>query len=110
MDNEQCLVIKALGRTTGMTRLKMRVENSATSRLGESSDKALSAKHAYQAEHERRDGLSTLLFRGSGRENPRARVRSGSRRPLGSYHENHEAAGLNQLVASLEWAEIQSRH
>jgi len=37
-------------------------------RLGESSDKALSAKHAYQAEHERLDGLCILLFRESGQE------------------------------------------
>jgi len=38
-----------LGRVTGTTRLKTRVENLPASRLGESSDKALGAKHAYQA-------------------------------------------------------------
>jgi len=31
-------------------------------------NKALDAKHAYQAEHERHGGLSTLLFRGCGWE------------------------------------------
>jgi len=31
-----------------MTQLKMRVKNLAASRLGESSDKALGTKHAYQ--------------------------------------------------------------
>jgi len=36
-----------------MTRLKMRVLNLAKFPLGESSDKALSAKHAYQAEQDR---------------------------------------------------------
>ena len=51
-----------------MTRLKRQVQNPAEFCLDESSGKALSAKHAYQAEHERPDGLSTLLFRGSGRE------------------------------------------
>jgi len=34
---------------TGTTQLKVRVENLAASRLDESSGKALSAKHAYQA-------------------------------------------------------------
>jgi len=65
-DNEQCLVTKVLSEVTGTTRLKERVENPAASRLDESSGKALSAKHAYQAEHERPDGLSALLFRGNG--------------------------------------------
>ena len=41
---------RASGKVTGMTRLKVRVENLAASHLDESSDKALSAKHAYQAE------------------------------------------------------------
>jgi len=49
-----------------MTRLRGRVLNSAEFRLDESSVKALTAKNAYQAEHERLDGLSALLFRGSG--------------------------------------------
>ena len=40
---------RAPGEVTRMTRLKMRVENSATSPLDESSGKALSAKQAYQA-------------------------------------------------------------
>ena len=42
--------IRASGEVIGMTRLKVRVENPAASRLDESSGKALSAKHAYQAE------------------------------------------------------------
>ena len=37
-NSEQCLVTKALGRATGMTRLKIRVENPAISRLGELSE------------------------------------------------------------------------
>ena len=41
MDNEQCLVTKALGRTIGMTQLKMRVENLAASRLGEFSEQSV---------------------------------------------------------------------
>ena len=62
----------------------------------------LSAKYAYQAEHERSDSLSALLFRGSGRESPRARVRSGSRRTLGSYHETHKGAmpKTNRIASS----------
>jgi len=39
----------ALGEATGTTRLKVRVRNPAVSRLDESSGKALSAKHAFQA-------------------------------------------------------------
>ena len=50
MDSEQYLVTKALGRVTRITRLKVRVENPAASRLNEYSGKALSAKHTYQAE------------------------------------------------------------
>ena len=73
-----------------MTRLKVRVENLAASLLDKSSGKALSARYAYQAEHERPDGLSALLFRGSGRESPEAKVRSGSKRTLGSYYETHK--------------------
>ena len=41
---------RALGEVTGTTRLKVRVENPAASRLDESSGKLLSAKHAYQVE------------------------------------------------------------
>jgi len=51
-----------------MTQLKVRVKNPRASRLDESGGKVLSARHAYQAEAERLDGLSTLLFRDSGRE------------------------------------------
>jgi len=40
----------APGEITGMTQLKVRVENPTASHLDESSDKALGAKHAYQAE------------------------------------------------------------
>jgi len=36
--SKQCLVTKALGGATGTTQLKMRVENLAASRLGESSE------------------------------------------------------------------------
>ena len=41
---------RAPGEVTMTTRLKVRVENLAASRLDESSGKALSVKHAYQAE------------------------------------------------------------
>ena len=41
---------RAPGEVTGTTQLKVRVENPAASRLDESGGKALSAKHAYQAE------------------------------------------------------------
>ena len=47
-------------------------------------------------EHETPDGLSALLFRGIG-ESPRAKVRSGSKRALGSYHETHKGARPNTL-------------
>ena len=53
---------RAPGEVTWMTQLKVRVENLAASRLDEFSGKALSTKHTYQAEHERPDGLSALLF------------------------------------------------
>jgi len=42
--------IRAPGEVTETTWLKVRVKNPAASRLDESSAKALSAKHAYQAE------------------------------------------------------------
>jgi len=86
-----------LGDVTMMTRFKVQVENLAASRLNESSGKALSAKLAYQAEHGRPDGLSALLFRGSGLESSKAKVRSGSKRTLGSYHETHKGAGLKPI-------------
>ena len=41
---------RAPGEVTGTTRLKVGVEDPAASRLDESSGKALSAEHAYQAE------------------------------------------------------------
>ena len=41
---------RAPGEVTGTSRLKVRVENLTASRLDESNDKALSAKHAYQVE------------------------------------------------------------
>jgi len=47
MDNRQCLTLRAPDEVTRTTRLKVRVENLAVSRLDESSGKALSAKHAY---------------------------------------------------------------
>ena len=40
----------ASGKVTGTTRLKVRVENPAASRLDESSGKALNADHDNQAE------------------------------------------------------------
>jgi len=57
----------ATGEVTGTTRLKVRVENPATSRLDESSDKALSAKLAYQAELNDLT-VRALLFRDNRRE------------------------------------------
>jgi len=42
--------IRAPGEVIGTTRLIVRVENPPASRLDESSGKAMSAKHAYQAE------------------------------------------------------------
>jgi len=47
-------------------------------------------------EAERPDGLNALLFRGSG-WSPEAKVRSGFRRTLGSYHETHKGTGLEPL-------------
>ena len=41
---------RAHGKVTGTTRLKVRAENLTASRVDESNGKALSAKHAYQAE------------------------------------------------------------
>jgi len=40
----------------------MQVENLADLTKANLMNKALSGKHAYQAEHERPDGLSALLF------------------------------------------------
>jgi len=75
----------------------MQVENLADLTKANLMNKALSGKHAYQAEHERPDGLSALLFWESRRESPRAKVRSGSKRILGSYHETHKGAGLKPI-------------
>ena len=46
---------------------------------------------------ERSDGLSALLFRDSEQESPKTKVRSGSKRALGSYHETHKGAGLKPI-------------
>ena len=59
---------RAPGEVTGTTRLKVRVENPAASRLDESSGKALSTKHAYRAEMKDLDSLNALPFQDSGRE------------------------------------------
>ena len=75
----------------------MQVENPATSRLNEFSGKALSAKQCLLGVAERPDSLSAILFRGSGRESPEAKVRSGSKRTLGSYHEAHKDVGLTPI-------------
>jgi len=61
MDSKQNLTLEH-GEVTGTSRLKVQAENPAASRLDESSDKALSAKHAYKAELKRLDDLSALLF------------------------------------------------
>ena len=68
MNSNQCLITRALDGAIGMNQFRRRVKNPAKFYLDESSDKAQSAKHAYQAELERPDGLSALLFQGSGRE------------------------------------------
>ena len=60
-------------------------------------NKEMSAKHAYQAEHERPDGLSALLFRGNGGVSLEAKVRSGFKRTLSSYHETHKGASLKSI-------------
>ena len=49
-DNKTVFNTGASGKVTGTTRFKVRVENPAASHLDESSDKALNAKHTYQAE------------------------------------------------------------
>jgi len=65
-NNEQCLVIKALGGATEMTRLKLRVWNPAEFCLCEFSDKALSAKYANQVKPKDREWSKRTPFRGSG--------------------------------------------
>jgi len=80
-----------------MTRPKVRVENPTASRLNESSGKALSAKHAYQAELKDLTVWAHFSFEVVG-ESLEAKVRSGSKRTLGSYHETHKwDTGLEPL-------------
>ena len=76
--SEQRLVTKALDEAIRMTQLRLRVRNLTEFHLSESSDKALSVKHAYQMKLRDPEGLSALLFQGSGREPKRA---NGARRP-----------------------------
>jgi len=102
---------RALGEVTGTTQLKVQVENLATSRLNESSGKVLNAKQCLPGVAERPDSLSAILFRGSGRESPEAKVRSGSKRTLGGYHETHKGAGLKSIeYIAWECAETRSRY
>jgi len=86
----------APGKVTGTTRLKVRVENPAASRLDESSDKVLSAKCAYQAELKDLTIWAHFSFEVVG-ESPEAKVRSGSKRTLGSYRETHKGTSLEPL-------------
>jgi len=67
---------RAIGEVTRTTWLKVRVENPATSYLDESSDKALSAKHAYQAELKDLTVWAHFSFEVVG-ESPEAKVGSG---------------------------------
>ena len=87
---------RAPGEVTETARLKVRVENLATSRLDESSGKALSFKHAYQAELKDLTVWVHFSFEVVG-ESPEAKVRSGSKRTLGNYHETHKGTGLEPL-------------
>jgi len=87
---------RALGEVTWTTRLKERVENPVASRLNESSGKALSAKHAYQVELKDLMVWTHFSFKVVG-ESPEAKVRSGSKHTLGSYHETHKGTGLEPL-------------
>jgi len=79
-----------------MTRLKVRVKNLAASFLDESSGKALSAKHAYQAKLKDLIVEAHFSFEVAG-ESPEAKVRSGYKRTLGSYHETHKGTCLEPL-------------
>ena len=67
----------------------MLVENPAASPNDESSGKALSAKHAYQAEPKDLTVWAHFSFEVVG-ESPEAKVRSRSKRTLGDYHETHK--------------------
>jgi len=79
-----------------MTRLKVRVESPAASRLDESNSKALSAKHAYRTELKDLTVWAHFSFKIVG-ESPEAKVRSESKRTLGSYHETHKGTSLEPL-------------
>jgi len=59
---------KAPDGVTGITRLRRRVYNLAEFCLKESSGKALSAKHAYQAKLKDLTVYAHFSFRGCGRE------------------------------------------
>ena len=79
-----------------MTRLKVREENPAASSLDETSGKALSAMHAYQAELKDLTVWAHFSFELVD-ESPEAKVRSRSKHTLGSYHETHKGTGLEPL-------------
>ena len=74
----------------------MRVENLTTSRLDESSGKALSAKNTNQVELKDLTVWAHFSFEVVG-ESPEAKVHSGSKHTLGSYHETHKGTGLKPL-------------
>ena len=59
-------------------------------------NKVLSAKHAYQAELRDLTISAHFSFEVVG-ESPEAKVRSLSKRTLGSYHETHKGIGLEPL-------------
>ena len=77
---------RAPNEVTGMTRLKVRVENLEASRLYESSGKALSAKYAYEAKLKDLTIRVHFSFEVVG-ESSEAKIRSGSKLTLGSYYE-----------------------
>ena len=79
-----------------MTRLKVQVENLATSCLNKSSGKALSAKHAYRAELKDLSVYAHFSFEVVGKS-PEAKVCSGSKRTLDSYHKTHKGTSLEPL-------------
>ena len=65
-------------------------------RLDESSDKTLSAEHAYQAEQKDLTVWAHFSFELVGKS-LEAKVCSASKRTLGSYHETHKGAGLKPI-------------
>ena len=87
---------RAPGEIIETTRLKMQVENIVAARLDESSGKTLSAKHAYQAELRDLTISAYFSFEVVG-ECPEAKVRSRSKRTLGSYHKTHKGTSLEPL-------------